>query len=196
MKYSCKQSCNNNENPEIVRWSREIDRRKAALDLEKAKAFPDITLRGGLRKSNDSDENLFLFGISIPLQMSNRNQAGKLLATYELAGADEGRKAEESRVRVELAGAYSDLSSAYMEALELRDNVLHGAQSVFEASMLGYKKGKLDYLHILDAQRTLFKVKMQYIEVLAEYHKAKTDVEQLIGRSIDNGEYLKSEDNE
>ena len=184
------------ENPEIARWAGEMDRRRAALDLEKAKAFPDITLSAGVRKFNDTRENLFLFGISIPLQLSNRNQAGKLLASYELAGAGEGRKAEETKVRMELASLYSALSSAYMEAAELRDNVLHGAESVFDASMLGYKEGKLDYLHILDAQRTLFKVKAQYIEVLAEYHKSKTDVERLIGRSIDNGVNLKSEDSE
>ena len=182
------------ENPEIARWPLEIDKRRAALSLEKARVFPDVTLSGGVQRFNDTRENLFVFGISIPLQLSNRNKAGKLLAAYELAGAGEGRKAEETRIRMELVSAYNDLSSAYMEAAELRDNVLYGAQSVFDASMLGYKEGKLDYLHVLDAQRTLFEVKTQYIEVLAEYHKAKTDVERLIGRSIDNGVYLKSED--
>jgi len=184
------------ENPEIIRWSLEIDKQRAALDLEKAGAFPDLTLSGGLQRFNDTSENLFVLGISIPLQLSNRNQAGKLLAAYKLARARQEHRAEETRMRMELESVYNDLSSAYMEAAELRDHVLHGAQSVFDASMLSYKEGKLDYLNVLDAQRTLFDVKKQYIEVLAEYHKAKADVEQIIGRSIDSSVYLKSEDHE
>jgi len=184
------------ENPEIIKGSLEIDKQRAALDLEKARAFPDVTLSGGLQRFNDTSEKLFVFGISIPLQFSNRNQAGKLLAAYKLAGTRQVRKAEETRIHMELESTYNDLSSAYMEATELREHVLHGAQSVFDASMLSYKEGKLDYLNVLDAQRTLFEVKKKYIEVLAEYHKAKADVEQLIGRSIDNSKYLKSEDYE
>ncbi|MBN1165231.1 MAG: TolC family protein [Candidatus Krumholzibacteriota bacterium] len=184
------------ESPPVARWSLEMDKRRAALELERAKALPDFTLSGGMQRFNDTGENLLIFGISIPLQLSNRNQAGKRLAAYELAGAGESRKADETRIRIALTAAYTELAGAYQEALELRDHVLLGARSVFDRSMLSYREGKLDYLHLLDAQRTLFDARIRYIEVLAEYHKAKTDVERIIGRSIDDNKYLSSEDYE
>ena len=137
------------QNPDIARWSLEIDKGTAALDLEKAKAISDITLSGGLRRFNETDDNAIVFGVSIPLPLSDRNQAGKLQASYELAKAREEQRAAHTRIRMELVKAYQALSSAYTEATELDKNVLRGAESVFEASKTGYSLGKLDYLRLL-----------------------------------------------
>jgi cobalt-zinc-cadmium efflux system outer membrane protein len=95
---------------------------------------------------------------------------------------------------MKLVKAYQALLSAYTEATELDKNVLQGAESVFEASKTGYSRGKLDYLNVLDAQRTLFEAKARYIDALTSYHTAKADVERLIGCSIDGETLLQSED--
>jgi len=182
------------QNPDIARWLLEIDKDKAALELEKAKAISDITLKGGLQRFNETDDNTIMFGISIPLPISDKNQAGKLQASYELARAREEQRAAYTRVQMKLARAYQALSSAYTEATELEKNVLQGAEGVFEASRTGYEQGKLDYLNVLDAQRTLFEAKARYIDALASYHAAKADVERLIGRPIDSEIVSKSED--
>jgi cobalt-zinc-cadmium efflux system outer membrane protein len=182
------------QHPDIARWSLEIDKNKASLELEKAKAISDIALSGGLQRFNGTDDNAVVFGISIPLAISDRNQGGKLAASYELAKAREEQRAAHTRIEMELARAYQSLSSAYTEATELDKNVLQGAEGVFEASMTGYSRGKLDYLNVLDAQRTLFEAKARYIDALASYHTAKADVERLIGRPIDSETVSKSED--
>ncbi|MHC4630513.1 MAG: TolC family protein [Planctomycetota bacterium] len=182
------------QNPDIARWSLEIDKSKASLELEKAKAISDITLGGGLRRYNGTDDNAAVFGISIPLPISDRNQGGKLAASYELAKAREEQRAAHTRIQMELVKSYQLLSSAYTEATELDENVLQGAEGVFEASKTGYIRGKLDYLNVLDAQRTLFGAKARYIDTLASYHTAKADVERLIGRPIDSETVSKSED--
>jgi cobalt-zinc-cadmium efflux system outer membrane protein len=182
------------QNPDVARWLVEIDKDKAALELEKAKAISDITLKGGVQRFNETDDNTILFGISIPLPISDKNQAGKLQARYELARAREEQRAAYTRVQMKLVRAYQALSSAYTEATELEKNVLQGAEGVFEASKTGYEQGKLDYLNVLDAQRTLFEARVRYIESLASYHAAKADVERLIGRQIDSETVSKSED--
>jgi len=173
------------QNPDIARWSLEIDKGQASLELEKARAISDITLSGGLQRFNETDDNAIVFGIAIPLPTSDRNQAGKLRAAYQLAKAREEQKAARTRIQMKLVKAYQALFSAYTEANELDKNVLQGAESVFEASKTGYSRGKLDYLNVLDAQRTLFEAKARYIDALASYHIAKADVERLIGQKLD-----------
>ena len=173
------------QNPDIARLSMEIDKSKASLGLERANAISDITLSGGLQRFNETDDNAVVFGISIPLPISNRNQGGKAEALYALARAREEQRASRTRIQMELVEAYQELSNSYTEATELDKNVLQGAQSVFEASRTGYIQGKLDYLHVLDAQRTLFEAKARYIEALAAHHIARADVERLIGQRID-----------
>jgi cobalt-zinc-cadmium efflux system outer membrane protein len=182
------------QNPDIARWAVEIDKGKASLELEKAKAISDITLSGGMRRYNETDDNAIVFGISIPLPISDRNQAGKLQAIYELAKAGEEQRAAHTRIQMELVKAYRELSNSYTKASELDKNVLQGAERVFEASKIAYGQGKLDYLNVLDAQRTLFEAKGQYIEALASYHTAKADVERSIGGSIDSEILSISED--
>ena len=181
------------QNPDIARWALEIDKGKASLELEKAKAISDITLSGGLQRFNETDDNAIVFGISIGLPISDRNQGGKLQAAYTLARAREERRAAQTRIQMELVKAYQALSNSYTEATELDKNILQGAESVFEASRTGYSQGKLDYLHVLDAQRTLFEAKGQYIEALSAYHKARADVERLIGQRIDTIETIQQQ---
>jgi len=182
------------QNPDIARWALEIDKGKASLELEKANAISDITISGGMQRFNETDDNAIVFGISIPLPISDRNQGGKREAAYTLARAREERRAAHTRIQMELVKAYQGLSNSYTEATELEKNVLQGAESVFEASRTGYSLGKLDYLHVLDAQRTLFQAKGQYIDALGAFHTAKTDVERLIGSPIEGINISKNED--
>jgi cobalt-zinc-cadmium efflux system outer membrane protein len=182
------------QNPDMARWSLEIDKGRASLELEKAKSISDITLSGGMKRFNETDDNAIVFGISIPLPISDTNQGGRLEAAYALARVREEQRATGSEIQMELVRAYQALSNSHTEATELDNNILHEAESVFEASRTGYSEGKLDYLYVLDAQRTLFEVKTQYVDALGAFHTAKTDVERLIGSPIESINILENED--
>lgn len=173
------------QNPDIARWALEIDKGKASLEMERANAISDITLTGGMKRFSETDDNAIVFGISIPLPISDRNQGGKLEAVYRLSRVREEQRAAQVRIKMELARAYQALSNSYTKATELDKNVIRPTESVFEDSKTGYRQGKLDYLHVLDAQRTLFEAKSQYIDALGVFHTAKTDVERLIGQEIE-----------
>ena len=182
------------QNPDMERWSLEVDKGRASLELEKARAISDIRLSGGLKRFSETDDNAFVFGISIPLPISDTNQGGRMEAAYALSKVREEQRAARSEIQMELVRAYQALSNSHTEATELDKNILQGAESVFEASRTGYSEGKLNYLHVLDAQRTLFEVKSQYIDALGAFHIAKTDVERLIGSPIESINVLENED--
>ena len=173
-------------NPDVARWSAELEKSRAVLELEKARAVSDITLSGGWQHFNETDDSAAVFGLSIPLAVSNRNQGGIRRATYLLAKAQESGKAAEIKTLAALEEAAQRLASAYAEATALKNEVLPGAKSSFDAVSKGYRDGKFDYLQVLDAQRTLFEARSRYVESLAAYHKASADVERLIGREIDS----------
>lgn len=182
------------QNPDIARWVAENKQRRAALDLEKAKQLPDLTLSGGLRRFNETDDNAFVMGLALPLPLFDRNQGGILAARFRLAQADKEREAVEVQVRTALAEAYQALSTAFSEAMALKNDVVPGAQSAFDAAQKGYREGKFGFLDVLDAQRTLVEARGQYLGALGNYHKAKADVERLIGQDLDAlGQVLKQE---
>jgi len=172
-------------NPDIARWATEMEQRNASLALAKAKKIPDPTVSLGGKHYSDLGENAFMFSISIPIPIFDRNQGGISKARERVAKAREERQAAKLRGFWDLAEAYRSLSSAYSEALGLQTQVLPGATAAFKALRKGYRQGKFDYLSLLDAQRTLFEARAQYIEALGVYHKGIAEVERLIGTGFD-----------
>jgi cobalt-zinc-cadmium efflux system outer membrane protein len=61
---------------------------------------------------------------------------------------------------------------------------------MFNAATKGYEQGKMDYLNVLDAQRTLFSTKGEYVNALAECHIRKTELERLIGQTLETTESI------
>jgi outer membrane protein, heavy metal efflux system len=174
------------QNPDLAKWATELKQRKAAVDLEKSKAVPDVTIGAGAQYFNDPGDTAFVVGLSIPLPLFDRNQGNIREAHARLNKGIRESQAARTRVRSTFAETYQLLSSSFEQASALRDKIVPGAQSAFDASAEGYKQGKLGYLDVLDAQRTLFEAKGQYIEVLASYHKTRADIERLVGRSLDS----------
>lgn len=172
------------QNPDMARWAVEVEQRRAALALEESKRIPDLTVSGGVRRFNETEDNAFVVGFSIPLPLFDRNQGGIREARHILAKAQAERSAAEVRVRTALAEAYEALAFAYAESMALKNELLPAAQAAFDAATEGYRQGKFSYLDVLDAQRTLFEARAQHIEALAAYHKGVSDVERLIGQSL------------
>jgi outer membrane protein, heavy metal efflux system len=172
------------DNPDVARWGTELQQRQAAVDLAEAQKVPDLTAGGGVRYLNEAAAAALVFAFSVPLPVVNRNQGVILEAHHRLAKAGEERRAAVVRVRAALATAYATLTAAFAEATTLREESIPGARRVFEATSEGYRQGKFSLLDVLDAQRTLFEAKEQYIEALATYHKAVAEAERLLGGEL------------
>ena len=174
------------QNPDISRWQTEKEKSRATLELEKAKATSDITLGGGLQYFGEGDDSAFVLGLSIPLPLFDRNQGNIQQSMYMLEKTEEQRKEVEANLQAALAEASTKLSSSFSEIYIIQSDVLPLAKSAFDAANQGYRQGKFEYLVALDAQRTFFEIRARYIEALTGYHKARADVERLIGRDIDS----------
>ncbi len=172
------------QNPDLARWTMEIAQRQAALDVERAKRIPDVTVNAGYRRFNTIDGNTFLIGGSIQLPIFDRNRGGIREASDRVSKAYEEQRAAQARLTAVLADAYRALSSAQDEVSALKTQVLPGALSAFQAIEEGYRLGKFGYLEVLDAQRTLVSGRSQYLRALTDFHKAAADVERLTGVAL------------
>ena len=171
-------------NPERARSIAEVARRSALLDGERAKRIPDITLGAGVKRAQENRENLPLFTLSIPLPFFDRNQGNVLEALRRVEKARDEQSAIETKLDSELGQTYERLKAVEMEVKTLRDELLPGAKSAFDAATTGYQLGKFGFLDAIDAQRTLFQSNQQYVKALAEFHRAVADIERLTGEPL------------
>jgi len=168
-------------NPDIARWATELATRQATIDLEHAQAVPNIALGAGPRYLSDTDEVALVFEFWVPLPLFDRNQGAIAAAEASLAQADASRRAADTAVRSALARAHEALGAAYDRAVALRDHLLPAAEKVHAGVAEAYKQGALRSLDILDAQRTEFELRDEYLVALAAYHQARADLDRLAG---------------
>lgn len=173
------------QNPDLARWATELAQRQVTIDLERSRAIPDLTVSLGVTQFTDSNDSALVAGVSIPLPVLNRNHGNIQAAHQRLTRAMEERRAAEVSVTTALNTVYQSLAAAHIEVTTLKTQLLPGAQSAFEAASQGYRLGKFGFLEVLDAQRTLFGAKAQYLRALSDYHKAVAEVERLIGEPVE-----------
>ena len=170
--------------PGVVLARIEVDRRKALTALEQSKRVPDVTVSVGMQRSNETQRNVLLFGVSVPLPIFDRNQ-GNLLEALKLEDkARDELQAATVRLHSEVAQARERLSTITAEVQSLQQDVLPGAKSAYDAATIGFENGKFNFLEVLDAQRTYFTAKSQYLKALGEAHRAAADIDRLLGASM------------
>lgn len=173
-------------NPQIARWATEMEHRRAVLELEKAGRIPDPAISGGFRRLNETGDNAFVMGLSVPLPIFNRNQGAVQEAKYRHRQTELLQQAVVVDVNRRLTEVYNSLAAAYHELATLKSSVLPEAQKAFDVINRGYLMGKFGFLDVLDAQRTLFETRSRFIDALQSYHQSVAELERLTGKEISN----------
>ena len=170
--------------PSITRARLEVDRRRALTEVEQSKRVPDVTVSFGVKRASESQRNVALIGLSIPLPVFDRNQ-GNLLEALKLEDkAREDLQAAIVRLHSEVAQTQERFVSIAAEIQSLEQEVLPGAKSAYDAASIGFENGKFNFLEVLDAQRTYFSAKSQYLKAIAEALRAGAEMERLLGGPI------------
>jgi cobalt-zinc-cadmium efflux system outer membrane protein len=173
-------------NPDLARWNTELEQRAAVLSLEEARRVPNVTVGAGGRHFSDNDDNALVFELSVPLPVFDRNQGAILDASYRLEKAKAERAAAEIGVRAAVSRIVENLRAAFERATALRERILPEAKAAHDGAVDAYKKGLFRYLEVLDAERTVFELRREYIEALASFHSEAADAERVTGTPLED----------
>ena len=171
--------------PAALRAMKNIEQRKALLDVEQTRRIPNLTVQAGVVHHALLGGNTAVAAVVIPLPLFDRNQGNIQQAHQRVDKAIDEQAAIELRLKTELTQAYEALSAAQTRKAYLRDEILPAAKSAFEVTNKGYELGKFGFLEVLDAQRTLFQNQILYVRALANYHRLVNEIERLIAAPID-----------
>ncbi len=167
------------QTPDYLAAKAEVARADAATRLERAKAVPDPTVNFGVRDFNNTDSQAFVASVSFPIPVFNRNRGAIAQTDHLLHAARMDEQQGVLKREAALTDAYNDFATAYQTSLVLQKEVLPGAEEAFRIARESYEVGKLGYLEVLDAQRTLFAAQQEYNNVQLDYYRAKATVERL-----------------
>ncbi|WP_308937126.1 TolC family protein [Duganella sp. BJB1802] len=167
--------------PALALARAELAGRQALAQVELSKRAPDLTLSVGSKRSEEAGRSQAMVGISVPLPLFDRNQGGVLESARRVDQARDELAATALRLETELALARGDFEVARRQAQSLRDDILPGAQSAYDAASTGFEYGKFGFLDVLDAQRTLLQAQTLHLNALADAHRALAAIDRILG---------------
>jgi len=162
----------------------EVSARGGSTKLARSQSTPNITISAGIVHNNELGLNQALIGLSVPIPLFDHNQGNVQEAVSLQYKAQDELIALKNQLATKLAGEHERLSVARLSAISLSEEILPGAQNAFEAANKGFNAGKFNFLDVLDAQRTLFQAKSQYIQVLLDAHQAIAEIESILGHVV------------
>ena len=167
------------ELPDVQRFAYEGANKNSLFNLAKTESIADPTVSVGVRRFEEGSDNAFLVGVSIPLQIFDKNQGNIAKAQAEHLQTQSDAQQFELNLKQNLFDNWQTWKTAYAEATHLKNRLLPAADKSFHLAQSAYERGRFTYLEVLDAQRTLIDARDQYLTTLRRYHNARINVKRL-----------------
>ncbi|MDP2653222.1 MAG: TolC family protein [Candidatus Omnitrophota bacterium] len=166
-------------NPRLKAMEAEVQLAEASLRLATKAKVPDFS--AGIEADVKAYPVMMRpsVGVTLPIWRDK--------ITAQIAGAQAGKRAAEARLSAEqiaLAVEFAEKSFMFREAsrnLELlNERLLPMARQSLEVAQSGYVGGKVDFLNVIDAERTLLDFQLSEVEFLLQRELALAELSLLI----------------
>ena len=176
--------------PELRRARLEIERGESELASVQRDYKPDFTVQGGyMLMPRMTDAWMARVGITWPKAPWSRGKIDARVAeqTAAIQVARARAQAMETAVRFAVQEAYVRAKSAQDRALLLRTTIKPQSQQTLEVSRVAYQTDRVDFQALIDNQRVLLDVNLDYYRALADFTQALADLERAIGTELPAG---------
>lgn len=171
-----------NNRPDVKAAELGVTLTERRIALEHARNSMDITPFAGVKRVGI--DNTLLFGVTIPLRINDRNQAGIARAAAEEKIANTDLTLARNRALAEVESAYRAYETARDQVATFQRELLQQANESYTISLAAYQEGATELLPLLEAQRTRADIRQQYYRTLFDYQTSILLLEQAGGKQI------------
>ena len=148
-------------------------RARAVLARSQREPIPDILLRGGLEYNHETLGSVpwakgweGIAEASVEIPIFNRNQGNIVVALADIDRTEQEKIRVALTLRERAATVVDEYSNAKLMAVEYRDEILPNAKKAYSLLVDKYGRMLASYPRVLEAQRKLFELQLEYIAAL------------------------------
>jgi outer membrane protein TolC len=173
--------------PQLRIARRQTARAEAELAVARQDYQPDYSVQAGyMLMPHQTDAVMARVGITWPNAPWAR---GKLDARVRemTAGVDAAKAREralENATRLSVREAYINVKAAEQRAALLRTTIIPQADQALGVSRAAYRSDRIDFLPLLDNERSLLDAQLGYYRALAEFDQALASLERAVGADL------------
>ena len=155
------------ESPQLRHARAELDAARARWCQEQKEAGINVSSEGSIAYNTVEKQTEFSVGVAIPLRINNRNQGNILKAQSEMMAAARNIERVEKAMTAEFHNRLAEYKTAQQRVALYQDSLLAEIGESSQLMMQAYQHGQCSYVELLNTQRTLFHVKMEYLDSIA-----------------------------
>ncbi len=176
------------KHPTLAQTRSEIRRLEAVLQTERAMRKPQPTVRGEYERQPDL--GFYRFGVSLPLPIWNRREGPIREAVAAIHQAEAVANLRQVELTAALERAYGQYEVAGQQIASFQDGILKEAEAALQAAEAAFKFGERGILEVLDSQRVLRSIRIDYLNAQYDRQAALIELEQLRAISVNSGQTI------
>jgi cobalt-zinc-cadmium efflux system outer membrane protein len=161
--------------PSLALSRSEVRRAEARLSYERALKRPQPALRGEVDMTSPS----YRFGVVIPVPVLNRREGPIAEAEAGLRQVTSQARAREIEILAALDGAYGRYQVSQQQVAAFEQGLFREAEEALRAAETAYQLGERGILEVLDAQRVLRSVRLNFLNAEYDRQAALVDLDEL-----------------
>jgi outer membrane protein TolC len=172
-------------NPMLQAHMRRVAAQESALSLAGKAKLPDMSVSVAYSWRADFGDFANLM-VAVPLPIFSGRKQNQ--AVVEQAAVLEDHRARHhamvDQVNAEIASLAAGLRRARDQLVLLNDGILPQARTSLPSATASYQVGRVDFLTLLDAQVTLYKVELDYHRLLSDFAADLAALERAVGTEV------------
>jgi outer membrane protein, heavy metal efflux system len=169
--------------PDLRGALQSVDKAKTDYRLAVANGSTDPILGFDVGRNPPIDSYVG-FNVTIPLRIFDRNQGEKRRTQLDIDRNDKLAAAARAQVFNDVDSAYATVNSTVILLKPYKDQYLEEASSVRDTISFSYQHGAASLLDFLNAQADYRSVQVNYLNLVASYLSAASQLNLAVGREV------------
>jgi outer membrane protein TolC len=171
-------------NPELAALDFELEAAKSKVELAKKKFYPDIGVGvDSIQTDGGDDAIILMFSMNLPVWRDSY-KAAHLQAKANVRKTAQQKRETENTLIARAAKVLYDIEDSERKIKLYGDILVPKAEELLGASETAYTGGTIDFLSLVDAQRTLLEYQLRYERAVTDNRQKLANLEMLAGTEL------------
>lgn len=179
----------NESNPSVIGMQRQVEMAQNGVELAKKQQLPDYEFQLGYKDRKqtgmDSQPSGWKVGVMVMLPLwQDKNKAEIRTANANMEAAQASLTNMQNMTALDIQMALTEAQSAWRKIDLYQNTIIPEAEQTYQAGVVGYTNGKVDFMAVLDSLNALRNAKLDYYKARIDYEKAATNLEKAVGKPL------------
>ncbi len=168
--------------PELRAFNRMLKKAEVMVSIARQTYFPDFTLKVTQQEMDYTlMDRKFMFGFTLPLWFWGKQHEMVREADAHLKMAAAQYQAMENMVFLEVKQAKVEVDNSRREQVLYKSSIIPQAYASLRSALAAYKANKIDFLSLLESEKTLIQFELEYYRAQTDFFTALADLEEAVG---------------